>query len=151
MLSRTDLLGEAMKSAVQLALPLARLADHTGPSLSQPWLIIGCYDEVHEEQVRGHLRSWNLPVPSVDPRVAALVKNDIVNHRVARTAACRVIEFEVSKLMAKSSLLAAVIQSLFTKLHRFFEAVNNSCPCWMPQGINVDAIKCLRDHGNARQ
>ena len=83
---------------------------------------------------------------AIDTNLSAQIQQN----RMSRTVTCRVVENELSKLLARTPLPEIVMGMLWDKLVFFFEAVQHRRPSWMPIEISLQELQWLREEGNSR-
>ncbi len=107
----------------------------------------------NEAQLAGkQLESDSIPVSTTPSRtLPAALKQEIQTNRVTATAMSRAVEAEIATILARSPIPAAVISILIGNVCRFFKAIAELRPTWLPAEIQIPSLHHLHTHGNHRQ
>jgi hypothetical protein len=99
------------------------------------------------------LASGSLPAETGFPgTIPTALKEEIVKNRVSATAASRVVEAEISAVLAQSAIPAAAMSLLMDKILSFLEALAEiGGPTWLPAQIQLSSLRRLRADANHRQ
>ncbi|EPE28214.1 hypothetical protein GLAREA_05005 [Glarea lozoyensis ATCC 20868] len=130
---------------------LDTLRQHTDSVTSQPREHVREYTISDEIIARKLLREVELPIDLTPLNVAATLKAEIVRSRAHLTTTSRVVEREVSRVLASSTLPPAVLSSLFGKMVTLFDTIRKTRNLWLPDEIDVEEMQILHRTGNHRQ
>ena len=83
--------------------------------------------------------------------VTAALKAQIEKNGVSATATSRVIEAEISTIVAQSGIPAVVMSIIIGKIYQFFKAIAQIRGIWLPAEVRMSDIRRPVNNGNHRQ